>query len=141
MPGPNLFVDARIVPVDGHNSLQRLVDWLYGTDMLSSAPVEQKARLVLLDTLGCFIAALSRPEPLALLARFSALEPGVVRLPGVAGGLSVLRPLSRWRLAPAGMKPAKACPGPMAGPACTPLPPPCPWRLPAATAWVKRYRR
>lgn len=55
---------------------------------VENAPVapatERRARHVLLDTLGCALAGL-RAEPLrALSARYSAVETGTVRVPGLA---------------------------------------------------------
>ena len=71
-----------------NEALTSVVDWLYATDPLASPEVESKARLVLLDTLGCFVASLRHPEPKALVNRLCEVEPGSVRLPGVDVGMS-----------------------------------------------------
>ena len=39
-----------------HNDLSDLLHWLFDTDPLGIPEAEQRARLLLLDTLGCYIA-------------------------------------------------------------------------------------
>ena len=65
-------------------SLADIVAWLFDGDPLGTPRVEQHARLLFLDTLGCMIAGLAKPEPAALAASLAALEPGNVQLPGAA---------------------------------------------------------
>lgn len=69
-------------------SLAEVVTWLFDGNPLASPRVEQRARLLFLDTLGCMIAGLAKPEPAALVASMAALEPGSVRLPGAAHPLT-----------------------------------------------------
>jgi 2-methylcitrate dehydratase PrpD len=66
--------------------LQPVVSWLQDSDPLAMPEVEEKARFVLLDTLGCFIASMAHAEPRALARDLCLLEPGKVTLPGVADG-------------------------------------------------------
>ena len=70
------------------SSLEEVLAWLYEARPLAEAPVEARARLVMLDTIGCFVGALGHPEPAALVRELARLEPGKVRLPGLAQGLS-----------------------------------------------------
>ena len=51
--------------------------------------VDRKARLVLLDTMGCVIAASRKPKLRRLAARLAKVEPGKVRVPGYAQRFSV----------------------------------------------------
>jgi len=62
--------------------LNDLADWLYAIDPLSTPAVEKRARLLFLDTLGCFIAAQAKPEPAALANLHSVRDPGPLTLPG-----------------------------------------------------------
>ncbi|MBC8242296.1 MAG: MmgE/PrpD family protein, partial [Alphaproteobacteria bacterium] len=57
------------------------VSWLFEAEPLASIEVEHRARLLFLDTLGCMIAGLAKPEPGALAGSLAALEPGTVKLP------------------------------------------------------------
>ncbi|MBT3535949.1 MAG: MmgE/PrpD family protein, partial [Rhodospirillaceae bacterium] len=61
--------------------LSETVAWLHGTNPLADQAVEQRARLLLLDTLGCMIAGLAKPEPRTLARSLAALEPGQIKLP------------------------------------------------------------
>jgi len=69
--------------------LTEILRWLHETDPLSAPGVEERARLLLLDTLGCFIAAQSKPEPAALARCLAEREPGSVTLPGLPQAASV----------------------------------------------------
>lgn len=69
-------------------SLEDIAAWLHDADPLAAPGVEEKARFILLDTLGCFIAAQGHQEPAAMARGFTELEPGKVKLPGLEGGLS-----------------------------------------------------
>lgn len=51
--------------------------------------VDRKARLLLLDTIGCVIAASRSPKLRRLATRLAKVEPGRVRVPGFAERLSV----------------------------------------------------
>ena len=68
--------------------LSDTVAWLFGANPLREEAVEQRARLLFLDTLGCMIAGLAKPEPRTLAQNLTALEPGGVKLPN-APALSV----------------------------------------------------
>ena len=63
-------------------SLAEVVTWLSDGDPLAAPRVERRARLLFLDTLGCMIAGLAKPEPAAMTQGLAALEPGNVVLPG-----------------------------------------------------------
>mgnify|MGYP001493706140 CR=1 FL=1 len=63
------------------DQLPDVIAWLFEDDPLTAADVENRARLLFLDTLGCMIAGLAKPEPAALALSFSELEPGPVNLP------------------------------------------------------------
>jgi 2-methylcitrate dehydratase PrpD len=66
--------------------LAPVVAWLYDADPLAAPAVDEKARLLLLDTLGCFVAALVHDEPRALARELQAHAPGAVVLPGIDAG-------------------------------------------------------
>lgn len=67
--------------------LAAVLEWLWR----SAAPreVDRKARLLLLDTVGCVIAASRQPKLRQLAARLAKVEPGRVRVPGYAQRFSV----------------------------------------------------
>ena len=68
--------------------LGEILQWLHEASL--PPEVEAKARLLVLDTLGCAVAGLAAP-PLANLARrMAALERGVVPLPGLSAGVAPL---------------------------------------------------
>ena len=69
-------------------SLDATLDWLWAGDPLADPAVAEKARLLLLDTLGCAIAGLRQPELAALAAGMGRSDPGGVRWPGLAAALS-----------------------------------------------------
>lgn len=70
------------------STLPEILDWLYRPHALDDGTVVDRARLLLLDTIGCFIAAQTKPEPAALARHLVALEPGAVRLPGTSVSLT-----------------------------------------------------
>jgi 2-methylcitrate dehydratase PrpD len=70
-------------------TLSQVAYWLHRETIADGSAVEQRARLLLLDTIGCFIAAQTKPEPAAMVKDLAALEPGSIHLPGTAAGLSV----------------------------------------------------
>jgi 2-methylcitrate dehydratase PrpD len=74
------------------DSLDRAVDatldWLWHADPLAEPAVLAKARLLLLDTLGCAIAGLRKPELSALAAHLGLSDPGSARWPGLVQSLS-----------------------------------------------------
>lgn len=96
--------------------------WLRGVLVwLAEAPpdaaVEQKARLLLLDTLGCAIAGMAEPEVRALARHISDADPGALRLPGLEHGLTadgmarVFAAASCWHEACEGLASAHGRPG------------------------------
>ena len=68
--------------------LEELLAGLWRSDPLAGAAVEQRARQLLLDTLGCAIAGLATDGALALAQRLAREEPGQIILPGLDAGLS-----------------------------------------------------
>ena len=67
--------------------LAEVIEWLYATE--PPAAVEKKARELVLDTLGCVLAASRRPRLQNLAEHFAAADPGAVRVPGFGARLSV----------------------------------------------------
>lgn len=68
--------------------LDPVLDWLFGSDPIRGPGVEQRARELFLDTLGCMVAGLDKPEVIALTKRLAELEGGGVRLPCAPATLS-----------------------------------------------------
>ncbi len=68
------------MPID--DQLNQIIAWLAANDPTADAAVQRRARLLFLDTVGCMIAGLAKPEPGAMVASLGALEPGSVLLPG-----------------------------------------------------------
>jgi len=69
--------------------LTDVVTWLFAEPPIDTLAVDRRARLVFLDSLGCMIAGLSKPEPKALAEALAWLEPGPVLLPGTKAPLSI----------------------------------------------------
>ncbi|MEJ0070775.1 MAG: MmgE/PrpD family protein, partial [Pseudomonadota bacterium] len=69
-------------------SLAAAVDWLWHDDVLRDPTVASRARLLLLDCLGCALAALAKPELAAIAAALRVDEPGPIVLPAVGGGFT-----------------------------------------------------
>lgn len=67
-----------------------LLEWLGGIRLAETPQVEEKARLLLVDTLACAISGLGKAEPAALAAQLARIAPGPVRLPGTEQGLAPL---------------------------------------------------
>ena len=67
--------------------LESVLQWLFADSMPKQ--VEEKARLLLLDTLGCVLAASPKPRLRAFAARLAASDPGPVRVPGFTDSFSV----------------------------------------------------
>jgi 2-methylcitrate dehydratase PrpD len=81
-----------------------------------SAAVDEKARLILLDTIACMLAARSAPEVLGLEAQLSLLEPGRFRFPGGKplsnlGAAAVCAMAATWDEACEGLAVAHGRPG------------------------------
>lgn len=69
-------------------SLGEILHWLHEAPL--PAEVEEKARLLVLDTLGCVIAGLSAPSIANLARRMAEIDRGAVRVPGLSDGLAPL---------------------------------------------------
>ncbi|MFP6749051.1 MAG: MmgE/PrpD family protein [Alphaproteobacteria bacterium] len=69
-------------------AVTHIIAWLAADDPMEDGAVAARARLLFLDTVGCLIAGLAKPEPAALAASLGALEPGSVLLPGAKTPLS-----------------------------------------------------
>lgn len=66
------------------------VSWLASVRPSTVPSVERQARLLFIDTLGCMIAGLAKPEVRALVRGFAQTDQGPVHLPGASeAGLSV----------------------------------------------------
>ncbi len=65
-----------------------LLEWLGGIQLAETPQVEEKARLLLVDTLACAVSGLGKPEPARLAAELARIAPGPVRLPGTEQGLA-----------------------------------------------------
>ncbi len=80
------------------------------------ATVSAKARMMLLDTVACMLAARSAPEVLALEAQFRRMESGAFRFPGglplsIAGAAAVAAMSATWDEACEGLAQAQGRPG------------------------------
>ncbi len=62
-------------------NLDPVLGWLFGGNPLFNQNVEQRARELFLDTLGCMAAGQTKPEIIALTKRIADMEGGTVRLP------------------------------------------------------------
>jgi 2-methylcitrate dehydratase PrpD len=69
-------------------SLAATVDWLWRDDVLREPLVGERARLLLLDCLGCALAALAKPELARIADSLRRDEPGPLALPAVGGGFT-----------------------------------------------------
>ena len=70
-------------------SLTEIVTWLFSADPKDAPAIERRARMLFLDTLGCMIAGLAKPEPKALVTLLSRLDAGPILLPGAASSMSI----------------------------------------------------
>ena len=64
-----------------------LLAWLDKLSLRKQADIEERARLLLLDTLACVASGLSKKEPAALADRLAAVSPGSCSWPGHAARL------------------------------------------------------
>ena len=67
--------------------LRDVIAWLATADLRADAAVAAKGRLLVLDTLGCVIAALARPILREFAGSLARVFPGTVQLPGATTGL------------------------------------------------------
>lgn len=65
-----------------------LLEWLDGVQLSETPQVEEKARLLLVDTLACAVSGLGKPEPAALAGGLARIAPGPIVLPGTKQGLA-----------------------------------------------------
>lgn len=66
--------------------MEAVLDWLWSAE--PPAAIEAKARLVVLDTVGCAVAASREPNARAFAAQLAALDAGPVHVPGFDASLS-----------------------------------------------------
>lgn len=71
-------------------TIKDTIEWLHTANPLAAPGVENQARRLLLDTVGCMIAGLAKPEPAGLARSLAALDEGAVRLPGSDAHLTTL---------------------------------------------------
>jgi len=67
-------------------SIDAVLEWLFAAPI--PAPVEEKARLLALDTIGCVLAASDKDEPRAFASRLARADPGGCAVPGFADRFS-----------------------------------------------------
>lgn len=95
--------------------LARVLEWLFGTE--PPAAVEAKARELILDTLGCVLAASAKPRLQEFSARLAAADPGNVSVPGfrerfsAASASSLFAAAACWDEACEGLARAHGRPG------------------------------
>jgi 2-methylcitrate dehydratase PrpD len=73
---------------DFDQSVARLIETIWPLDPLAPDGVEQRARRLLLDTLGCAIAGLATEPARGLAMKLGESEPGSLSYPGLPRGLS-----------------------------------------------------
>jgi 2-methylcitrate dehydratase PrpD len=74
--------------MDSTKSLTEIVTWLFSVDPMGQPDVNERARLLFVDTLGCMIAGLVKPAPKSIVDAISRLDGGSVQLPGATAALS-----------------------------------------------------
>jgi 2-methylcitrate dehydratase PrpD len=95
----------------------RTLRWLWSAQPLDDALIEQRARHLLFDTIGCALSGLATDEVRGLVQRLSESEPGTLRIPGMTSGLSTSGFLSAFSAAaccfegPEGLASAQGRPG------------------------------
>jgi len=100
---------------------------LFSRDPLADMLLERKARMVLLDTLGCVMAGLQAPEMQHLERRRSAIDAGVFRFPASGHRMApsaashIFAVAACWDEACEGLARAHGCAGVPALAACLPL--------------------
>jgi 2-methylcitrate dehydratase PrpD len=68
--------------------LSAVLDWIFAEDPMAHPALAARARLLFLDTTGCMVAGLAKPELRALAAEFAESEAGPVHLPSSEIGLT-----------------------------------------------------
>lgn len=103
--------------------LEETLRWLERLELRDNRAVEDKARLLLLDTLVCATAGFAESELRSLGTEFANIEPGAIQLPGLNRHLSVSKAAfiatmaACWHEACAGLARAHGRPGLHAVPA------------------------
>ena len=69
-------------------AMLEVLRWLWSAQPLENPVLEARARELLLDTVGCAVAAMAEPEVAALYRHAAAADPGPIRFPGSPHGLS-----------------------------------------------------
>ena len=91
--------------------------WLWSTPVAADPEVDARARLLLLDTIGCAIAGAAEPEVAALFRHAAEADPGPIRFPGVtatpsaAGFALAFAAAACWHEACEGLPAAHGRPG------------------------------
>jgi 2-methylcitrate dehydratase PrpD len=80
---------SAVAPSRLARDLGATLDWLWRADPLADAGIAERARLLLLDCLGCALAALEKPAVARLAAAFGAADAGSLTLPGIVPRLTV----------------------------------------------------
>jgi len=99
------------------DDILRTLRWLWSAQPLDDAMIEQRARDLLFDTIGCALSGLATDEVRGLVQRLNESEPGALRFPGLQGGLSTSGFLSAFSAAaccfegPEGLALAQGRPG------------------------------
>jgi 2-methylcitrate dehydratase PrpD len=68
--------------------LKSTLDSVWSTNPLDDARIEQRARELLLDTIGCALAGFPETDVTAFVHELAATDPGPIRIPGMEYGLS-----------------------------------------------------
>jgi len=76
-------------PASMTESITDVTRWVLGTDPLEVPSVDRAARHLLLDTLGCTIAGLDKPELVELERGLARFDEGSIRMVGMQRSLSV----------------------------------------------------
>lgn len=71
-----------------HDELIDLLNWLFNDDPLGIPNADHRARLLLLDTLGCYIAGQNKPAVAKIAQNFAVLDAGPITLPGLTPSIS-----------------------------------------------------
>lgn len=115
------------MPSSAHAQLVPILRWLFGSNLLDHDAVVHKARLMLLDTIGCALAGLEAPVVRAQLQQLSTSDPGAMRFPAQSSGVTpsagaeLLATAAVWDEACEGLARAHGRPGVGVIAACLPI--------------------
>lgn len=109
-----------------HDQLVPILRWLFGTALTSREDVGAKARMLLLDTVGCVLAGLDAGVPQALARELAQTRPGTIALPKLApidpqAATELFAMCATWDEACEGLARAHGRPGVPVIAACLPL--------------------